>query len=69
MAKKNQENCEACGHISEFLSSIFREHTLCGSCIDRWKKLDAVMQNAGRKTATWGEMLQGLHPNVVLGKE
>ena len=62
------QSCEACGS-NEFAPSNFREHALCGFCIDRWKKFDSIMQYAQDRDATWEEMMKGLPSRIVLGKE
>lgn len=66
---KNHPICQACGALvgsQEHWQAPcdFRERTLCGFCVRRWKKLDSIMQWAENRDATWGEMLTG----VTLGK-
>lgn len=72
--KKDHPICQACGALVGDQKHwqapcVFREHTLCGSCVRRWKKLDSILRWAEGRDATWTEMLLGIHPSVALKDE
>lgn len=71
---KDHPICQACGALVGSQGHWqapydFREHTLCGSCVARWKHLNEIMRYAEGRDATWNEMMKGIHPVLKERKE